>query len=101
MCARMCRWICGSSPASFTAWSQRFGTRAFERVAKLHPGAVETREVELPLRREVPVENRLRHRRLARDVGGRRPGVAARGEDALSRVDDRLAPLGGGQAVRL
>src|SRR5262249_25448680 len=62
------------------------------------PGLVETREGQIPLRREVAIEDRLRHPRLARDLGGRCAAVAPAGEDAQTGVDQRCAPLAGGEA---
>src|SRR5436190_15187182 len=61
------------------------------------PRRVDTREVEVALRGEVPVEDRLAHARLARDLGGCGPAIRALREDAEGRIDQRATALRRGQ----
>src|SRR5205823_14619480 len=57
------------------------------------PHVLETGEVEVALRGEMPVENRLADARLARDLCGRRPAVGALRERPAGRVEERGAAL--------
>ena len=68
-------------------------TRLLPAGARLLPDVLERREVEVALRREVAVDDRLGDARGARDLGGRRAAVAALDEDASapSRGDARDA----------
>src|SRR5207248_6816707 len=68
-------------------------------LAEARPRLVEAREIEVALRAEVPVEDRLGDARLARDLGGRRTAVARPREDAAGGVEHRLPPCVRGQAV--
>src|SRR6266516_3916505 len=65
--------------------------------AHLLPDSVQTREVELPLRGEVPEEHGLRDAGLAGDLRRRGAVVAALGEDAARRLDDSGLTLRPGQ----
>src|SRR5439155_1826775 len=58
------------------------------------PHVVERGEIEVALRPEVAVEDRLRDAGGPRDLGRRRAAIAAFGEDADRRLDQRLAALG-------
>ena len=58
-------------------------------VARLPPHVVERGEIEVALRREVAVEDRLGDARRARDLRRRRAAVAAVGEDADRGLDQR------------
>src|SRR5262249_52511913 len=64
-----------------------------QRVAQITPGLVEAREVQLLLRRKVPVEDRLRDAGLARDLRRRRTRVAVLGEDAQGSAHDGAPAL--------
>src|SRR5438874_3971793 len=64
--------------------------------AHLLPDRVEAGEVELPLRREMAVENRLGDPGLAGDLRCGRAAVASLREDAASRFDDCALALGAG-----
>ena len=57
------------------------------------PDRVQAGEVELALRGEVAVEDRLGDAGLTGDLRGGRAAVAALGEDAAGRLDDRLPAL--------
>ena len=95
-----------SSPARSRASPRprpRCSISASIRVADPAPRLVEARDVEVALRREVPVQDRLRDAGLARDLRRRRARVAPLREDAQRRLDD--APAGarrrqGGLAAR-
>ena len=79
-----------------STWAAR--TPSSDR-AVLIPRGVEAREPEVALRREVAVQHGLGDARLAGDLGGRRPRVAALREDAQRRLDDLPAASVGGQAA--
>ncbi len=68
-----------------------------DRRSQLTPGLVEAREPQLLLRREVPVDDRLRDAGCAGDLRRRRARVAARAEYVERGSDDRRPPLGRGQ----
>jgi hypothetical protein len=72
-----------------------------ERRPQRFPGGLEAREVEVALRAEVAVQDRLGDAGLAGDLGGRGAAVAADHEDALSSRDDRLPALRRRQASSL
>ena len=63
------------------------------RLAEARPRLVEAGEVQVALRAEVPVEDRLGDPRLARDLRGRRAAIARAREDAAGGVEHRLPPL--------
>src|SRR5215212_3122155 len=65
--------------------------------AALGPGSIETREVEVALRGEVTVEDRLRDTRSARDLRRRCAMVGALREDLARSLEERGAPLLGAQ----
>jgi hypothetical protein len=69
-----------------------------KRGAEGLPRPVEARQIQLALAREVAVDDGLGDAYLPRDVRGGRPAVAALGEDAQRRVEDRLPALSGRQA---
>ena len=62
---------------------------------------LEARDVQIALGREVPVEDRLAHTGVARDLGGRRADVAPLAEDLQRGVDDGGAALRRGKPVAL
>src|SRR5205823_10549340 len=76
------------------------GQRGFPRGARVAPHVVERGEVEVALRREVPIQDRLRDPGGARDLGGRRTAVAALREDAQCGLDQPPAALGGWEPSR-
>src|SRR6266511_3806175 len=82
---RRYRRISASSLASLSDWIQRSTSRA---------RLVEAGEIEVALRGEVAVEDRLGHAGLAGDLGRGRPSVAAAGEDAAGGIEERGAPFG-------
>src|SRR6266404_1905315 len=61
--------------------------RLLPRAPSLRPHVVEDGEIEIALRREVAVEDRLGDACGARDLRRRRPAVAALGEDPDRRLD--------------
>ena len=69
------------------------GALRVQRVPEARPGVREAGQVELELRSEVPVENRLGDAGCGSDLGRRRAAVAARFEDPQRCVDDRLPAL--------
>ena len=79
--------------------------RLLGELAELPPRLVEAGEVEVALRAEVPVEDRLGDPRLAGDLGRRRAAVALLEEDPAGGVEHRLPallgrePRGGGRGV--
>ena len=115
-CLRSAAAITASSEASASDWIQRSTMRMRERfamyasaiaprhrsgssaiafsrsLAEAAPRLVEAREVEVALRAEVAVEDRLADARLARDLRGRRPAVARAGEERARRVEHGLPP---------
>ena len=68
--------------------------------AGVRPRGLEAREVELALRGEVAVQDRLGDAALARDLRRRRAPVAAVGEDPAGRVEHGLPALGRREARR-
>src|SRR5690348_16963750 len=65
--------------------------------AEARPRLVEAREIEVALRAEVAIEDRLADPGLARDLCSRRTAVARLGEDAAGGVQYRLPPGLGGE----
>src|SRR5439155_18176156 len=63
----------------------------------LQPRLVDAREVQVPLRREVPVEDRLADAGLACDLRSRRPPVAPLREHPAGGLEDSGAPLRRGE----
>jgi len=74
--------------------------RPLPRGARLSPHVIERREVEVALRGEVTVEDRLGDARRAGDLRRRRAPVAPVREDLDRRRDQRFAALGRRQANR-
>jgi len=72
---------------------RRVGERPFPARTHLRPDVLEPREIELALRGEVAVEDRLGDARGASDLGGRRAVVAPLGEQADCRLDEVLPAL--------
>src|SRR5436309_11515051 len=68
--------------------------------AHLVPDVVERGQVEVALRCEMPVENRLGDARRPRDLGGRGPAVAALREHVHRRLEERETALGRRQLCR-
>src|SRR5207247_4990016 len=62
------------------------------------PGLVQAREVEIALRREVAVQDRLGDTGFPRDLRSRRSRVAPVREDVEPSVDDRGPALGSGES---
>ena len=81
--------IAPRQPAGF------FASASSENSRKLPPRLVEAREVEVALRAEVPVEDRLGDPGLAGDLGRRRAAVALLEEDAAGRVEHDLPAVFG------
>jgi hypothetical protein len=81
-------------PIARTSSRLRLRSSAFSQSAAPLPDGVEAGEVELALRGEVPVEHRLGDAGLARDLRRGRAAVAALGEDAAGRLDDRARRSG-------
>src|SRR6266851_1795316 len=79
---------------------RRVGDRFLPRRARLRPDEVEGGEVEVALRREVPVQDRLRDACGACDLRRRRPAVAAFREDTDRGLDELETALRRGQAGR-
>src|SRR5436853_280546 len=73
----------------------RLGELPLPSLARLRPNVLERGEIEVTLRGEMPVEDRLRDTGGAGDLGGGRAVVAALGEEADRGVDEVLPPLGG------
>src|SRR6266536_109516 len=76
------------------------GERPLPGGADIAPHVIERREIEVALRGEVAIEDRLRDPRRARDLGRRRTAIAALGEDPDRSLDQCLAALGRRQPCR-